>query len=654
MNNTNNYEFNNDLELIKPLNNPVDTLYVTGRFPPIIDTSGIVLAKKIIKSNKKVDVLCADMDLPEDELFNKIVNNYINEKYTVPDVSDRIEGILKFINDGIDIIKKNNNEYENIYSRSWTINSHFFALMYKLENPNVKWTAEFSDPLYLDINNKKRLDNKVVFDDDTFLNKINNGIKQLNDEGHDFNYITKNDGRYYLAEYLTYLFADNICFTNYHQRDIMLNEFSDEIKNIVMDKSYVQNHPIFEKTFYQIIKSNYPIDNNYINFAYFGTFYGTRHLEHLLYAFESLNENVAKKINFHIFSNEYDFIKEIISGYELNVNISINKTLNFLEFLNLTTKMDILIVNDTITKNKYSVNPYLPSKYADYKGSESKIWSICEHGSSLDKKNTSYKSYVDDYISTINTLNTILNDFGMNNKSKINQVQLNEFYQKRLTDLNDLLFTFYKQKDYWYNNNNSLNQEIKKLKNDLKTYEKINEDNLIFKNRIDQFKKDSLELENSNINFETDVNIKENELNELISEYNQLHAISEKTFNQIDEYKDNIQVYEDEINVYKNNKSLFNKYISIPLSKLYISIKIPKNDRKITKNLYEKILTNPWFNRNNYIENNNDLSDIFWFKILNPELHFVCYGINENRIINNKQGINLSKKELLKYFEYKY
>ena len=54
-----------------------------------------------------------------------------------------------------------------------------------------------------------------------------------------------------------------------------------------------------------------------------------------------------------------------------------------LEFLNLTTQFDVLVVNDAATTAHHEVNPYLPSKVADYRGSGTPVWAICEPGSVL-------------------------------------------------------------------------------------------------------------------------------------------------------------------------------------------------------------------------------------------------------------------------------
>ena len=66
-----------------------------------------------------------------------------------------------------------------------------------------------------------------------------------------------------------------------------------------------------------------------------------------------------------------------------------------MEFLNLTTKFDVLLVEDS-DKGNFKLNPYLPSKLSDYQGSDAAIWGICEEGSIMDSLNLDYKSKLND------------------------------------------------------------------------------------------------------------------------------------------------------------------------------------------------------------------------------------------------------------------
>ena len=80
-----------------------------------------------------------------------------------------------------------------------------------------------------------------------------------------------------------------------------------------------------------------------------------------------------------------------------------------LEFLNLTTRFDVLVVNDAETTAHHRVNPYLPSKLADYVGSGTPVWAICEDGSELSEmEGIAYKSRLGDIDATLACLRRLL------------------------------------------------------------------------------------------------------------------------------------------------------------------------------------------------------------------------------------------------------
>jgi hypothetical protein len=49
--------------------------------------------------------------------------------------------------------------YKSIYSDSTWPASHMLAALYKLQRPEVLWTADFSNPLTVDVNGQRRFGN---------------------------------------------------------------------------------------------------------------------------------------------------------------------------------------------------------------------------------------------------------------------------------------------------------------------------------------------------------------------------------------------------------------------------------------------------------------------------------------------------------------
>jgi hypothetical protein len=410
-------------------------LIISYFFPKYSDTGGIVIAKRIISKGKKVDVLQNYIEnLDQDESFNNFIEDYINRRIILHAPYENIwmwDSIKPFITEGMEQlnrIKEEEGIYNSIYSRSMPRQSHLLAFEYKIENPETKWVAEFSDPIIFDIYGKERIKSKI--NDDKFINKVNNIILK-NDLLKKNNIIIELDpsnvSTEYLCELLPFLFADEIIFTNENQRKIMMDKFPlkgkgniNNLKKFVLNKSKICPQPTLQKDAYNITPSEYKINPNYVNFAYFGHFYGTRNFEDVFYAFENINDSLKNRYKLHIFTSETAFITQSISNFKMKDNIIINNSLPYLEFLNLSTKFDVLIITDAHTQNYFEINPYLPSKLADYIGSGSDIWSISEKGSVLyNNENIKYKSTLGDFLSSKYMINKII-------KEKIEDTNTNE------------------------------------------------------------------------------------------------------------------------------------------------------------------------------------------------------------------------------------
>ena len=427
-----------------------DELVISFLFPPSDYVSGITVSKRIIENKKIVDVLHSKTKKSKNNPLSEVLDEFVNDRIIVDmdcDV-DWTDCIFKFVNKGLKSIKK---DYSKIYSRSWLMSNHFLASEYKFRNESVFWTAEFSDPLIYDISNKEKTYEQMVVDNEGYIKKINKCIADL--DGN-YSLIENKSSAYFIAEYLVYLFADKIIFTNENQREVMLKQFPLDVYDLVLSKSEIKPHPTLSDKYYHLDETKLKLDDDYINIAYFGSdYYGKRHFEGLFYAFESLNHKYKDKIRLYFFIKDKKLLKRLTSGLTFNDNIKIKKPLNYLKFLNATTKFDILIVNDVTTEGNYEINPYLPSKLSDYLGSSTDIWAISEKGSTLSKADVKYKSNIHDYESSRDVLLEILNDYGFIDEN----FNFDEYYNQRLTFLNELY-----EKEF--RKNLKLKKELKELK----------------------------------------------------------------------------------------------------------------------------------------------------------------------------------------------
>ena len=232
-------------EDISKLNNDKRELIISYAFPPTNTTTSNVVAKRILSEKKNVDVICASLDdMTKDFTLEKVVLEYIVQKFTVKsNFSTEWDNIKNFMNEGIKLI----NNYDRIYSRANFVHSHFLALEYKLNNPNTYWRAEFSDPLIYTFGNR-HLSEKL--EDENYIRRINKILKEKNLE-----LITSDNDINAICEYLTFIFADEIIFTNESQKDVMIDTLPFNIEDIINKKYIISPHPTLDEKYYYIKKN---------------------------------------------------------------------------------------------------------------------------------------------------------------------------------------------------------------------------------------------------------------------------------------------------------------------------------------------------------------------------------------------------------------
>lgn len=418
------YEFfpykylNEDLSI---LNNDEKELIISYAFSPTNTTTSNVVAKRILSEKKNIDVICGSLDeIQKDFTLEKVVLEYIVNKFSVKsNFSTDWNNILNFVNEGMKLI----NDYEKIYSRANFSHSHFLALEYKLKNPDTYWRAEFSDPLIYTFGNR-HLSGKL--EDKKYINRINKILKEKNLE-----LISSENDINTICEYLTFIFADEIIFTNESQKDVMIDTLPFKID--INEKYIISPHPTLDEKYYYIKKSDYQIDDEHINFAYFGVIFSNRSFEDFINAFDNINDEYKDKIRLHLFTPNKTLFEQLLSE-ELLEKTTFNENVDYLEFLNLSMKFDVLIVEDSFTKGDFIKNPYLPSKLSDYNGSNTSIWAICEENSEMSKLDIEYKSYINDLSGNINILNLIMYE-KTNIKAQISENDENEYKKQRTVHL---------------------------------------------------------------------------------------------------------------------------------------------------------------------------------------------------------------------------
>ena len=443
-----------------------DELLISFFFPPSRDVAGMLLAKRYLVEGKKFDVIQSASNDDCDWEFKSLLDEYINEQILIDvDCNPNFTScIFEFVDKSLQELDKRQT-YNKISSIVWKIANSFLALEYKFRHPDVYWQAEFTDPIIYDIYNKRRVaSNNKRINDESYIEKLNRFIHDLNSRNcTDFETVEKSVDVYFLVEYITFLFADEIVFTNENQQKFMLSRFCEDVRDFVLAKSVVKHPPILPKQYYMIKDYKEDLDSDMVNIAYFGNVYSKRNFEVIYHAFEVLNHRFKSKLQFYFYLNDKPLVERLIEGLEISDNIHLKDTVDHLDYLNLTTKFDVLIVNDLITSDCFEANPYLPSKLSEYLGSGSDIWAIYEKGSTLEKADVKYKSDVHDFTSNVDVLVRILEDYSYSDDEYTVKDSFT-YFQNRLTHLNVIIDDEHIKTANANNRIRNLKREISKLK----------------------------------------------------------------------------------------------------------------------------------------------------------------------------------------------
>lgn len=379
-------------------------LVIAYCFPPYVDTSACVMAKRIRAAGQIVDVVQNDMAKVRklDDSLNLIASDLIAGRKIIksPTTFANWAGIEEFAKKTVDWATREGANYRAVYSRALWPASHFAAFLLKITRPEIKWISEFSDPVLYDLESKMRESDLSP----EFLKKISTACREANV------FPLETSNLYYWCEFLPYIFADEIVFTCENQRSYMLDSIADEnVRQNAYVKSVISPHPVLGKEFYELSDVQYELNRQKVNLGYFGAFYSKRNLNEILVAMMRLSPEERERVVLHVFTEQPDDAKAFMRDVGLAEVVRVNPYLGYLDFLRVSTVFDVLIVNDSKVSSFKGINPYLPSKVSDYVGSGSDVWALVEEGSALSRmQNIKYRSTLDDHIEVLKTLREIL------------------------------------------------------------------------------------------------------------------------------------------------------------------------------------------------------------------------------------------------------
>lgn len=384
---------------------PARRLVTSYCFPPYSDTAAIVAAKRVHDRGEPVDVICNAMSSirHRDTGLVQLTGGLVRRFAAVPSRTafSSWPAIVDYQRLGLETFQRWESlqgEYESVYSRAQFAASHFLAAEVKLARPGIHWDAEFSDPLSHDVLGGTR---SALAADDRAIARLSAAVRAAGFEP------PTELNAFEWCETIAFALADSVMFTNEHQRAFMLEQCHDPaLAERVERVSVVSPHPTPAPRFYDARPSAYVLDPSRQHIGYFGNFYANRGVTGVLDALRVLQRPMRDRVQLHVFTSRPEELHDVVVSRGLTDCVRVGPFVGYLEFLSLAKRMDCLLVNDAVTP-RGAQNPFLPSKWSDYRGSGTPVWGVVEEGSALDEQPLDHRSPIEHVSGAVQVLTRI-------------------------------------------------------------------------------------------------------------------------------------------------------------------------------------------------------------------------------------------------------
>ena len=346
-------------------------LVISWFYPPVNSSEGLVTYKLIKSSKFDYDVFTQK----NNSLWSYGNEDYLPESDNVKTIFAKADTLEAWVKEAIEYYKSNIDKYDIVMTRSMPPESHKIGLEIKKLNPNIKWIASFGDPI------AENPYTKIAISYDSphsikYCAKLRGIISPKRIiKNILFKIRYRKQQNFYLKKDLKlqdsiFKKANTLIFNSKYQKDYMLNNYNEEIKN----KALILNHSFDQSLYPQ--KNN---ENGKIQFCYVGHLDGIRSPAVLFEAIKDLNENnpdLKDKAVFEFYGNMTDQDKLFIIDNELTDIIKIRKPVSYLESLEIMQKSDWLLQIDANISSIIDKNIFFAAKLADYIGTGNKIFGI--------------------------------------------------------------------------------------------------------------------------------------------------------------------------------------------------------------------------------------------------------------------------------------
>lgn len=376
-------------------------------FAPFQDTSALVAARRLRARGLVTDVINQNVHniRERDDTSLKIAVEQVGRHRILPGSGafSSWGNARTYAEESVaaadELAERNGAPYRSVYTRAMAPHSHIAGALMKLRHPEIRWTAEFSDPMHHNAYGETRT---AKIADDELRREFTDAVVQAGFDKPD------SDRFFEWTEIVSYALADEIVFTNENQREFMLEYADPHLGERARSLSVVSHHPTLPQRFYEMAEVTPAFRPGTVNIGYFGAFYLTRGLTEVIAALRDLHAGERRRVQLHIHTADPATLRlEALKAGLADVIVA-RPYLPFLQFLAATRHFDALLVNDTATAEHHSINPYLPSKLSDYLGSGSPIWAIVEPGSVLSTIDTDYRSTLGDPVGALRVIRSII------------------------------------------------------------------------------------------------------------------------------------------------------------------------------------------------------------------------------------------------------
>lgn len=373
---------------------PASDLVVAYAFAPFADTAAVVAAKRVRAAGRPVDVIQNDMSSQRDSdaALDQIAGDLVRRRAVLrtPTLFSSWKGVHTFVEAGLSQALEWDAAgpgYERLYSRAHWVPSHVLAARLKTLRPHLHWTAEFSDPLSVYVDARER---QSAVAEGTLLDELTAAVRAAG-------FTLPTDNLFTLVETLPYALADELLFTNENQRDLMLGRIEDEaLAARARERAVVSPHPTLPPEFYRLGEPEVDLDPDRRHIGYFGNFYVNRGMTSVVAALSTLPPDLRGQLQLEVYTSKPETLTSTLDGLdEVGADsVRARSFVSYLDFLSLSTRMDALLINDAVTSRLFEANPFLPSKWSDYRGSGRPVWGVVEAGSPLARQPLDFRSPV--------------------------------------------------------------------------------------------------------------------------------------------------------------------------------------------------------------------------------------------------------------------